>query len=668
MVIQNSDITLGLVVEHQSDRGIFSVTEIDPSERLVLSPITGEDTRVIAKDLLRRSYRQLNEDGFKSKGFRDPAILTSWVNTAPLRLIFAILVDAGTTQIKERDFRSKIEKLLPAGLSWKSWWDRVYPLAVNERPSFRIRAKSWSLAPNHKPPSDIPLPERLLNEEVKTKRPDSGQLNDELKKGQFNRTLSETTLAVLQGSLMYKDLSDVDRETITRRIARDGLWWWFDKETSIQQIARYDRPFSTLLELITSPDGQPEQYRLLPRFIKEFRGKSSTSKLKKLVDSMDLSKWDGNRDTLNDVSSSLLQLALQITGDDGYEDANRRLVTELIASFVSEGIIGIQDIKDLFGRASSELDSSHESYRRFLRTLLKNLDHSIRVEAIVSFASVATARLAIGEYLTSDGKGPSNILLLKECLIKASSGQNHESLDALIELGDMVCEHVDESQNRALIEMWMICLGRPTLLTEMQRRHLAARVKAYTQSFLDNGGDDESQPNQLFEMFGIEFLSRLKQYEQKANRVARQLEQAKSEQQTRIEDLEQALESEKQLAERLRSLPKSKDQTTEFFDRVKILQPYVDLLQRMIRREFTTSNGTPEFSYTVTRMLELLAIAGITQTQIVGEITDYNANLHECFDDLPESDQQVRVIAPGFNATGPDGQLTTLHKVYVESV
>ncbi len=124
-----NEISPDTFVKHQ-ENGVGRIVDVEPEgTQVVLHYLSNPDAPVtLSKATAMASLDTLPKEGLEASFYNNPDQVLSWVDDGPLRLIGATLADLGGSG-KSGDLQKCLEGRIVRDVTWKTWWDRVRPVA-----------------------------------------------------------------------------------------------------------------------------------------------------------------------------------------------------------------------------------------------------------------------------------------------------------------------------------------------------------------------------------------------------------------------------------------------------------------------------------------------------------------------------------------------------------
>lgn len=724
MTIRNADIEVGLIVRHRLNSGVFWVTEITPSGDLTLSLTDFTNGRTISQRVLINGYQRLPEDGFLAQKFLDPNLVSSWVYEAPLKLLSAVMRDGDSSGTTERDFK----KILYAGpkdspirlikdLTWNDWWGRTEQLLRENQSHFRLSSNSWGLTQSSTPLPEIPLPSPIPKPtELVSSKP-------------IVRPLSIDVTSIISGDLAFKDLSDNQRQNVTRRLLEDGIWWWFKRPDGITQVLQYERSLAELLNHLSQPDCPNEHRELLADIIPKLSSRGASGKLKKVLEALeklpagDDSEFSGIGCFTQKLVPILVQTSLRIRNEKDRDQADAMVAEVAIAKLInrwspygdelksylehydklSPGLkemvhLGQLDLAIAQELARVELDgprkdevvneyieewkrenpiidstktptNSIRAYQEIVSTLVSSVlsavENDTRIAITLNLLASSATRDAVLKFLTRASITPDTVSFLLSCIRRALVESDMESLQGLSVAAGDFCERLDDSYSEQIVAMWMGMAAAGIQVTNFLATKMESQISQHVAGSDEKSLKGASPINQVLKVFGAKARKRQRAAEGRFRKELLNSQDAQEQLRNKVKDAEAELAASKQLVERVRSGQKTPERRAEFYGKTSILEPLVDYLQQLILYETQSSEKDNKPSNVVIRLMDILAVAGVRKVQEIGEFSDYQPTLHQFAPDSSTFNSPVIILCSGFFLEDPDGNETILKRAIV---
>ena len=133
-----SQIVTNALFEHPK-LGVGQITSVDKEGPRVYIKFDNDQEKDISKsEVATREYRALPEDGLEASFRKDPELVRSWANNAPLRLIGTTLKDLPEKKGKAGDLRVRLEGRVIQGVTWDTWWQKNARKSATESGYFHM--------------------------------------------------------------------------------------------------------------------------------------------------------------------------------------------------------------------------------------------------------------------------------------------------------------------------------------------------------------------------------------------------------------------------------------------------------------------------------------------------------------------------------------------------
>ena len=160
--------------------------------------------------------------GFLASDFRDHEGTRALMVDGPLRLVASALIDFKSLgkSSKASDLKSRLgtERMLPDGMTWETWWNRVRP-AIKEVPDFRESKGNYSLSLSVMTSTDVPLsplPDPPRPATRKAKQP--------------VEPVAEVVPRIISGDLPFTEIQGVAQQRkVFRALQKSNDLDWLDK-------------------------------------------------------------------------------------------------------------------------------------------------------------------------------------------------------------------------------------------------------------------------------------------------------------------------------------------------------------------------------------------------------------------------------------------------------
>jgi len=660
------DFLAGDIVSHR-DWGVGYVVKVGSGPQTdIIVDFPGKPGHQMSSQLAKNTLSKLPADGLESLLLRDRDKVAQWSQSAPLKLIGAVLADFGK-EAKPAALRTRLEGRL-LSVKWESWWKRVQPV-IKQSPYFRVRYDgSYMLASPVEQIPESPLPPSpKKSKPAKISSAQAQQLASRLEVGEIG----------FEGLKGAKTLRLVAREIVQRSVASSSA-----HSALIKALAGPVLPVRVILDECSKLEQPQELIEALVEYVSHIQVLVATvaSEKGKKVSGPILSKLRLLEDATRRLATYqqleedplliatfvkvLLQLALMLWRKEmsGWRSQSLGYISNAVAILAGKQ----SEVFAIAGEHLARDENSTFGRVAIAESLLAKVAAKVRPEAVDRFlmGSLSVPSEFTEGCFLHNVKKEQQLLWVSSALPQVLLSCNTSAIDALARLLLRIEPRLEPQELKTYLELVIVVASMSPKTQAILNSVIKDRLKERLDSIELEISDltTWAKPNTVLDAVEGAWCARLAEERQKARDVRASLE-------SEVKGLQQALETTRAKSARLEEMVaqlKSSYRLPEHWASFQGKKGILESLVVLYQEAFLARNVDAKTAgWMLQRLQNLLQKEGVSSFGQVESHTNFAPALHEFIPGFEGAGKEVQIKCPGFEWNDPAGNEIILARAKV---